>query len=77
MKRTVHFDPTKGCPGGVANLEEGRNAIIHYPLDHYSALVSGRVPVLTSMVVRINDDGSFETLNTIYVPKAPDETVLP
>lgn len=39
------------------------------PIDHYSSDVSNECVVATSAVVKKNEDGSFETENTIYIPK--------
>jgi hypothetical protein len=66
QKATVHFDPTrKGLAPRV-----GSKAIV-FPIDHTSALVSNTKHVLTSRVTAVNPDGSFETMNSLYVPKDP------
>ena len=64
-KRTVHFDPARGSTAPVP----GRSAIV-WPIDHYASdRVSNAKHVLTSAVVKVNADGSFETENSIYVPQ--------
>ena len=46
--------------------EEGcYDRAVVYGLDHP---ILGRGTLNTSIVVKKNDDGSFETLNTLYVP---------
>jgi|GEM_PF-1994410 len=67
MKPVVHFRgnarfrpyliPTTGEEGEVAHV---------YALDHPRL---GKNDVRTSKIVQKFDDGSFETLNTIYKPK--------
>lgn len=42
-----------------------------YGLDHP---VLGENTIRTSIVVKKNEDGSFETLNTLYVPTTEKET---
>ena len=64
MKRTVHYKSSEGA----LNPHVGNTAVV-WPLDHPdTSRVSNTGPVITSTVVKINDDGSFETLNSIYVP---------
>ena len=65
MKRTVHFDPARTqFPPGV-----GARAIV-WPLDHDDREnVSNTTHVLTSTVVAVHEDGSFETENSRYVPR--------
>ena len=46
-------------------LFEGHEVAHVYTTDHY---VWGRDKVRTSSVLKKNDDGSFETMNTIYRP---------
>jgi hypothetical protein len=46
---------------------EGRAAVI-FTVDHPLLSNSGVRPSVTSTVLKVNEDGSFETLNTIYVP---------
>lgn len=46
-----------------------RNRAVVLPYDHPSALVSNTKYVITSPVVKVNDDGSFETENSIYEPR--------
>lgn len=43
---------------------------IVFGLDHP---ILGRDTIHTSIVVKKNDDGSFETLNTLYVPVKEEE----
>lgn len=69
MKPTVRFKD-------LIYLSLGQPAMIT-PIDHPSPLVSNTGPVLTSNVVKINQDGvhdesspSFETENTLYIPEA-------
>lgn len=42
---------------------------IVFGLDHP---ILGRDTIHTSIIVKKNDDGSFETLNTLYVPVAEE-----
>lgn len=52
----------------VEHLELGQSALV-FPVDHPSPLVSNKKWILTSPVIKIEDDGQvFETLNTIYAP---------
>jgi len=46
------------------NDEEVEMAFV-YAVDHPRL---GSANIRTSMIINLNDDGSFETLNTIYVP---------
>ena len=63
MKPTVHYDASKssfitvGAPASV------------FPLDHPSPHVRNTREAITSRVIRKEDDGTFETQNTIYVPR--------
>ena len=41
-----------------------------YGLDHP---ILGKDDIRTSIVIKKNDDGSFETLNTLYVPAKEEE----
>jgi hypothetical protein len=66
MKKVVHFDAKAGVDFVAGH------AIVHRPLDHTSPYVSNNHQAYTSDVVKRNEDGSFETLNSIYVP-----TVVP
>lgn len=51
-------------------IQVGVPAILDKVFSHHDASVRGTGYVRTSDVVRIFEDGvSFETLNTIYVPK--------
>lgn len=71
MKPLVKYD---------ADVEEtviicGRSAYVK-PIDHPdSARVSNKKMVFTSTVLTVYGDGSFETVNTMYVPsyKVPQE----
>jgi hypothetical protein len=74
-KPTVHFV----APARFFNAEiMGTNEIIKlasvWALDH-PRLSEGLVR--TSIVLNINDDGSFETLNTLYVPSKGKKYVRP
>lgn len=66
-KPVVHYDNTKHSV-----IALGRSAVV-LPVDHPNHLpdhqVSNTVHVLTSRVIKIHHDGSFETENTIYKPK--------
>lgn len=66
-KRVINFDPTKG----VHNLSLEANARI-YPYDHRGLPTANERPTMTNRVVAINDDGSFETPNSHYVPKVSE-----
>lgn len=60
-KPTVHFmgEPT------FLKWEELETALVH-TIDHPRL---GQDIVRTSLIVQKNEDGSFETLNTLYVPQ--------
>ena len=45
----------------------GDHALVE-PINHTSPLVSNTTTVLTSRIVRLGEDGEFETENTIYRP---------
>jgi len=63
MKKIVRFDPTQ-----TYLLKEGYCALI-VPVDHPdSANVSNKSHVSTSMVLKIEANGAFETINTLYCP---------
>lgn len=62
MKNKATYDPTK-----TVRLETGTYAIV-WPTSHYSPLVSCTKHILTSIVIAIEPDGTFETENTIYTP---------
>lgn len=49
------------------HVKIGSRALVH-PLNHPSELVSNTTYILTSNVVRIGENGEFETENTIYRP---------
>lgn len=51
----------------AAPLAVGYMAVV-YPVDHPSPLVRNKEVAYTTPVQKINDDGSFETKNTKYVP---------
>ena len=54
--------------GDVAPIEVGKSAHV-YVLDHPNQALNHSVyGVQTSKVVRVDEDGTFETLNSIYVP---------
>ena len=67
MKPIVKYDNTK-----LSVIALGRGAIV-MPVDHPNHLedhqVSNTTHVLTSRVIKIHHDGSFETENTIYKPR--------
>lgn len=62
VKPVVYF---LGQPRWDTEMFPGHEVAHVFTLDHY---VWGREAVRTSKVVKKNDDGSFETLNTRYVP---------
>jgi hypothetical protein len=65
MKKTVHYDQSKGA----FNIVMGSSAVV-FPTDHPdSERVSNTTHVRTSAVVAIRANGEFETMNTVYVPK--------
>jgi len=51
----------------IGSLKVGKSAMIK-PIDHTSPFVSNTQHVFTSTVVKVSPDGSFETINTLYVP---------
>lgn len=51
----------------IIYLRKGDSAIVT-PVDHPSPLVSNQKAAWTSPVLAINQDGSFETENTLYIP---------
>jgi len=64
-KPTVHFiAPADFFVHTYDNDEEIELAYV-YAIDHPKL---GATNVRTSMILNLNEDGSFETLNTIYVP---------
>lgn len=64
MKKTVHYNPDT-----VIMLHVGYRALVQ-PYDHPdSEHVSNTKHVATSIVEKINEDGSFETEFSIYVPR--------
>lgn len=62
-KPVVHFET---IPGLTVITPGYRCRVV--PSDHPAGYLNGEV-VTTSIVVKANEDGSFETANTIYVPK--------
>lgn len=60
-KKVVHYALEKG-----AQIIEGSPAFV-YPTDHPG--VSNKHLVQTSRVIKLYDDGSFETLNTYFIPE--------
>lgn len=68
MKPTVHYDKTQ-----FSSIILGSAAFVK-PIDHTNHLeghhVSNTTHVMTSRVVKIFPDGSFETLNTFYKPRS-------
>jgi hypothetical protein len=66
MKPVVHFrGNARFFSGTTDNGDEFEFARV-YALDHPRL---GKTDVRTSVIVQKFDDGSFETLNTIYKPK--------
>lgn len=61
MKKSVIFIATNDN-----YIKVGSRAIIQ-PVDHPDC--SNREPAITSVVEKINSDGSFETANSVYRPK--------
>jgi hypothetical protein len=62
-KRTVRYDTR--FPIAIVI---GLGALVK-PIDHYdSEWVSNEKMVFTSPVISANEDGSFETVNSLYVP---------
>ena len=49
--------------------EVGHHVVL-VPVDHTSPFVSNYRPATTSKVVRVGENGEFETMNTIYKPMA-------
>lgn len=61
-KRIVHFH-------SKTFVEVGQRAVV-IPIDHPDTYnVDNGRNVYTSTVQRINEDGSFETLNSVYIPQ--------
>jgi hypothetical protein len=69
-KPVVHFKPPP-----FRDIEIGYGAIV-FPVDHTNhaegQCVSNTVYALTSRVVKVFEDGSFETMNTLYKPEKLD-----
>lgn len=73
MKPRVHFLP----PAQFFKLEHPDHGEITlarvYATDHPRL---GKGDIRTSIVQHINDDGSFETMNTVYVPAWQDAELV-
>lgn len=50
-------------------IKEGKGAYVHA----YNHPILGTGVVSTSVVLSIQPDGTFETINTIYTPDGPDK----
>ena len=66
-KPVVQYDVAQGVALFGRKGTKADYAILS-PINHPSDLVSNEGPATTSAVVRIHDNGCFETQNTIYVP---------
>lgn len=68
MKPTVHYNNAV-----FSSIALGQPAIV-LPIDHTNHVpgqhVSNTTHVMTSRVIKIFPDGSFETLNTFYKPRS-------
>lgn len=68
MKPTVHYNNAV-----FSSIALGQGALV-LPIDHRNHIkgqdVSNTTHVLTSRVLKIFPDGSFETLNTFYKPRS-------
>jgi len=63
-KKQVHYHRNK-----FQHIVLGHSAIV-FPIDHSDAeRVSNTREVVTSKVIKMFPDGSFETLNTMYKPR--------
>ena len=62
MKPIVHYTPAE-----QDSIIKGFYAYVQ-PTDHTSPFVSNTRAVTTSRVIRIEKNGVFETMNSIYVP---------
>ena len=58
MKPIVHYRNKVNAVVGLYTVVD--------PIDHPSPRVSNTCPVCTSRVVRVGENGEFETENTIY-----------
>jgi hypothetical protein len=68
-KKTVQYNPDT-----VLLLEVGHRALVE-PFDHPDAEhVTNTQHVATSIVQKINEDGSFETEFSLYVPRTTNGT---
>jgi hypothetical protein len=62
VKPTVRYAPDKS-----QYIKVGLPAFI-FPIDHQSDFVSNKTVATTSKVIKVEEDGKFETQNTLYVP---------
>jgi hypothetical protein len=62
QKPVVKYKPTE-----YDKIKLGINAFI-FPMTHTSPFVSNNTHVFTSVVIRIGENGEFETKNSIYRP---------
>lgn len=65
-KKVVQYDKGRGTWPSPPEVGLG---VFVYPLDHPGDYVSNLTKAYTTDVVRVEPDGTFETQNTIYVPK--------
>ena len=61
-KPVVKYDP-----GLTGQIVLGKSVLV-YPLTHTSPYVSNMRHATTSVVIRIGENGEFETKNSIYRP---------
>jgi len=57
------------------HIAVGAPAVV-WPTNHPSLLVSNNACCITTVVERLDNDGEFETANTIYRPLKETENVL-
>lgn len=69
MKPIVHYTPTV-----FDSIIRGSYAYVQ-PTDHTSPFISNTRAVITSRVIRIEKNGVFETMNSIYVPVGVEYSV--
>ncbi len=62
-KKTVQYDVSRGTVG----IAVGCSATV-WPIDHTSPRVSNNYVCYTSTILRVEPDGEFETMNSIYKP---------
>jgi hypothetical protein len=62
QKPIVHYTPT-----AFDSIVYGFYAYVE-PVDHTSPYVSNTRAVTTSRVIRVENNGVFETMNSIYIP---------